>query len=570
MSDTIDCIRPIGTRTEVSTAHKVHRDKSGFRPLFDSLIGLAVAVTLFRTFAIEGYIISTGSMAPNLVGYHKRIQCPTCRFLFAFGVSHEKMVLEPEFVTCPNCGHARINVASIPPSVGDQLLVHKHAFTFKSPRRWEVVVFQNPNKPTQAYVKRLVGLPGERMQIIKGDIYVNGEIQRKNLSQQRGIRVLVYDDDYCPPETESWNSRWIAQPGWHTSGSGFKSVDLDREESASEQATTWVTYRHWIRSGGLHTTSVPLDRWPDGVEIPNAILAPLCYDPVARRLVCIGTLPSVLRDRLLSRTNDLLLTRAIWQIDEQSHLSPITDLYGYNRPLRSSAPVAIRDVMLTAQATIHGGNGQFVLQITDGDRVFSCVFDVGAGTVSLKEEDVVLAICAARLPPQMLSKSVLVEMSTFDRQIIVAVEGETVFKIPIQLPKNPYDNLGEAVRERSAQGATDNGQLTLRRPVRFGTRGLNVSVDSLKLFRDVYYTAGGGRNAIDEPFSLRDDEYYFLGDNSPVSLDSRSWPNGMVSSGMFLGKPLVVHLPSRPGKIRIGNYVSYIRIPDFSRIHYIR
>ena len=70
----------------------------------------------------------------------------------------------------------------------------------------------------------------------------------------------------------------------------------------------------------------------------------------------------------------------------------------------------------------------------------------------------------------------------------------------------------------------------------------------------------------DTPMSASEKGFF----NSPVSLDSRSWPNGMVSSGMFLGKPLVVHLPSRPGKIRIGNYVSYIRIPDFSRIHYIR
>ena len=59
------------------------------RHLLDSLVCLAIAVTLFRTFEVEGYIISSGSMAPILLGYHKRVVCPACSFSFAFGMSRE-------------------------------------------------------------------------------------------------------------------------------------------------------------------------------------------------------------------------------------------------------------------------------------------------------------------------------------------------------------------------------------------------------------------------------------------------------------------------------------------------
>jgi hypothetical protein len=97
-----------------------------------------------------------------------------------------------------------------------------------------------------------------------------------------------------------------------------------------------------------------------------------------------------------------------------------------------------------------------------------------------------------------------------------------------------------------------------------------VSVDSLKLYRDVYYTPGGSRNGVNAPFSIGPDEYFFLGDNSPVSLDSRGWLQATVSSRMLLGKPFLVHLPSRPGRFRIGDYVGHIRVPDISRIRYIR
>ena len=95
-------------------------------------------------------------------------------------------------------------------------------------------------------------------------------------------------------------------------------------------------------------------------------------------------------------------------------------------------------------------------------------------------------------------------------------------------------------------------------------------VSSLRLFRDVHYTAEAGQHATSRPLSLGDDEFFMLGDNSPVSLDSRGWRDPVVPRRLLIGRPLVVHLPSRPGRLRIGDRVSHIRVPDFSRMRYIR
>jgi hypothetical protein len=159
---------------------------------------------------------------------------------------------------------------------------------------------------------------------------------------------------------------------------------------------------------------------------------------------------------------------------------------------------------------------------------------------------------AASLPVTLRGRTVSVEMSLFDRQVLVALDGEPLFA-PWPIPDGRPPHSLEARRAPL-------------KPVRFGAAGLDVRVDSLKLFRDVYYTPKGDPT----PVRLGADEYFVLGDNSPVSLDSRRWRDPAVPGRLFLGKPFVVHLPSKQATIRIGSAERNIRVPDLSRIRYIR
>lgn len=58
---------------------------------------------------------------------------------------------------------------------GDVVLINKAAYQFHEPKRYDLVVFEpNIGNVSQYYVKRIIGLPGETVQIIDGIIYIDG------------------------------------------------------------------------------------------------------------------------------------------------------------------------------------------------------------------------------------------------------------------------------------------------------------------------------------------------------------------------------------------------------------
>jgi signal peptidase I len=527
----------------------------------DSLVCLALAVIVFRTFEVEGYMISTGSMAPSLLGFHKRVVCPACRYEFAVGVAYddEEGAVAPDdllegYAVCPNCGQGRIDVSLVPRNQGDQLLVHKNAFQFYSPRRWEVAVFRNPYKPTQAYVKRIAGLPFETSDIRAGDVYIDGALQRKNLTSQRAVRINVYDHNFEPRDDPHWQPRWLPQAGravWEAAGRGF--VLHDARGSAAEDAAplAWVAYRHWIRSGGAHESSIILPELDRPLEHSTALL-PLRYDPATRRLSCIGVLHDGARDQLLAIADDPRLRDAIRQLAADSHFAPVTDDYGYNRGRNGVPPTPVRDLMLSANVTVTAGTGRFLVEMTDGDHAWRAVLDAGRGRAGLFVDDASAPVLEAALPEPLIGRAQLVEMSLFDRQVLLAVDGRPVF---------PAWTLPD-----EAPPVSPGARRAPREPVRFGAEGLDVRVDALHLFRDVYYTPKGDPL----PVRLGEDEYFVLGDNSPVSLDSRRWQQPAVPRRLFLGKPFVVHLPSKQAALHIGQRTRHIRVPDLTRVRYIR
>lgn len=56
----------------------------------------------------------------------------------------------------------------------DSVLVDKLTYRFRDPKRFEVVVFPNPTDRKETLVKRVIGLPGETVEIRSEDVYING------------------------------------------------------------------------------------------------------------------------------------------------------------------------------------------------------------------------------------------------------------------------------------------------------------------------------------------------------------------------------------------------------------
>jgi signal peptidase I len=72
----------------------------------------------------------------------------------------------------------RIESHSMQPNFyeGEFILVNKLAFKLGEPTRGEVIVFHNPQNPDEDYIKRVIGLPGDTVEIHEQTVYVNGEL----------------------------------------------------------------------------------------------------------------------------------------------------------------------------------------------------------------------------------------------------------------------------------------------------------------------------------------------------------------------------------------------------------
>lgn len=58
----------------------------------------------------------------------------------------------------------------------DRIIASRLSYVFAQPKRGDIVVFKFPDNEQQLFVKRLIGLPGETIEIIDGEVYINGVI----------------------------------------------------------------------------------------------------------------------------------------------------------------------------------------------------------------------------------------------------------------------------------------------------------------------------------------------------------------------------------------------------------
>lgn len=74
---------------------------------------------------------------------------------------------------------------------GEYLIIDQLSYRFREPRRGEVVVFRYPRQPSQFFIKRIIGLPGERVQISDGTVVIYND------RHQQG--VVLDESTYLEP-----------------------------------------------------------------------------------------------------------------------------------------------------------------------------------------------------------------------------------------------------------------------------------------------------------------------------------------------------------------------------------
>ena len=85
---------------------------------------------------------------------------------------------------------------------GDYLIIDELSFRFRDPQRGEVVVFRYPYNPSQRFIKRIIGLPGEKIEIKAGSIMINNQILDESgylpfdLQTPRALQISLNENEY--------------------------------------------------------------------------------------------------------------------------------------------------------------------------------------------------------------------------------------------------------------------------------------------------------------------------------------------------------------------------------------
>ena len=552
------------------------------RETVESVVIAFVLAFLFRTFEAEAFVIPTGSMAPTLNGRHLDVKCDKCQYRFAVGAKSEEaeeMAKNPNnrqfgdiaFCICPNCRY-QLELTNpdkrkeFPTYNGDRILVSKFSFDFKPPDRWNVIVFKFPEDSKTNYIKRLIGLPGEVVRIRDGDIAVSPdggknfppELTHRDFPKLRAMMQVVYDNDYAyqPFLDSGWPERWKkeAEPG----GAAW-TVSMKKSPD---------------RADPVYTTT---GKSADGRSPAEAWLRYYNYVPDLEDWANFGM------GRKIGGPN----TRA----------QPISDFIAYD--VGSADMIhrgsAIEDLAVECQADVTAAEGQIKLELVKRGEKFGCTLDIAHGTAELD---------IPGLNPDQRPKagegcisgagSYRIFFANVDHELTLAINDRNVsFDKPKIYDLPPKDDTQEAIEDAKRYPGPNAG---------IGSSGAAVQMSRLRLLRDVYYTyeadnpqhaatprpqyddraaaardwprnksdwvcypteaakellaAGAdvryhdqfyfvGKEGDPSPAGSRspkllEDQFFPLGDNSPLSADGRYWH--FVDRRLLIGKALLVHL----------------------------
>lgn len=138
-------------------------------------------------------------------------------------------------------------------SDGDHLLVDKISYRFKEPERYDIIVFPYLHEEKVYYIKRIIGLPGETVQVIDGYVYVNGEMLDSDVY---GAEVMEDAEMAADPLTLGEDEYFVLGDNRnHSADSRDPSVGLIKRKNIMGKA--WVRVYPFDRMGKIkHTATV--------------------------------------------------------------------------------------------------------------------------------------------------------------------------------------------------------------------------------------------------------------------------------------------------------------------------
>ena len=393
-------------------------------------IVLAVLPSCKQSSPIPAEIVGD-SMAPLLCGERISQSCPRCGLSFEYGVSKRLKTVD-----CSNCGKQFLPAGKI--IKADQVLVSPG----KIPDRWDVVAFEHGDKKT--LIKRVLGLPGETIDISGGDVFADGELIQKPAQIVQQTKRQVFDSGFSCPQVLNFLNHdadyWQNQKGALV------------HQSSDGDAFDWIIYRQQDKSSSHED--------PDGEDLSSF------------------------------------------------ELSQIKDHDGFNQSLSRRLNV-VEDLIVQTDLNLSAGAKFRMVRVCRG-TTYETTLTVDE---ALRECEVRFSFddteSSFRMPCVDVFRRevpISVSFSNIDRAIKLVVNEETI----VQITESASKIDGQALPER---------QLPY---FKFGlSRRSNGRVNRCRIWRDIFYFAERGAKKFRLPMKLGQDEYFVVGDNVPVSKDSR-------------------------------------------------
>ncbi|MEZ6140140.1 MAG: S26 family signal peptidase [Zavarzinella sp.] len=511
----------IGRPSPESRKKNSHGDAT--REVVETVVFVISLVLILKLFVAEAFVIPTGSMADTLWGDQIVVECSECKHKFPVSFSngeHQENDIRGMGlpVACQNCGFEQFaRVADW--ATGDRVLVAKYDHHIRAPKRFEVPVFKFPQEPYKQvtgandyahmnYIKRLVGLPGETIGILGGDLFVyRGELYpdlpkpdsrmdlwkkdfcyvsnaksislfqegkfeliRKSPDEILNMKRLVFDTDHLPSSV-----RGASQTRWHIHPDSAQAAGWQENEKKfihNGPDLGWIRYQH-VQPGWDRSTNI---RQP----------------------------------------------------------APIRDFLAYNKGTSSTANVV--DLIIEAEAEFNSSQAKISFELARYGVVYHVDFVGGKCLLSKSTLNQVPVAFAESTTKIVDSGKFAIRVANVDCRLTVWVDGKVL------------DFSGKNDYPPTLSIPADSDPRDVNEPIRIGASG-DISLGKLKLFRDIYYLPNESSHTVPETYFVQPGHYLCFGDNCIASADSRSW--GTVPERLMLGRAVAVYYPiSRWGLIK--------------------
>ena len=547
-----------------------HQPVSIRETLTSIIIAFALAF-VFRAFVIEAFVIPTGSMAPTLMGAHMRFRSQESGYDWAVdtwdrdrgtplpiqgaGLNAAIHVNDPMTGDHQTDSHHRTKT-------GDRILVLKYhpLFGFR-PSRFDAVVFKDPGDPQTNFIKRLIGLPGEQIALVDGDVFVR----------------RPSDDPDVPGIESTWE-----QPGWHIARKFKAGSGLTARRGLHLQTSLWQPI--------YSSEFAPLN------PMKNARLFRTPWRAGGRGWDLSGA---------SYRYSNAEATTLVWD----DNIRPVTDRNPYNQsrseeraskvdwalPGQNGYPVS--DVRMRCGIEPDAVGMEMSAVIKTRSHVFRARFKDTDVTIDVQDPDGTwnMAMASGTMASPIVPGRVTnVEFWHVDQALHVFVDDEHI--ATHEYDWSPSERIlfttGRALGEILEDAALSPRQNVLAdrtlydhsRPVISWTfSGGGFTLHRVGLDRDLFYRpsltrdgrAAGWSTHPDSTRTFSPTQYMACGDNSANSSDGRMWVDvdewvqeiddrpGIVPERLMIGKAFFVYFPSmQRGAIPVPS-------PDFGRLRWI-